>query len=59
MEGVWCKEQRCVERLFGGQLDEDIRRLHEIVGVFTDFDGHHADPHVALVVMPVLALLAE
>ena len=59
MECVWREEQRRIERLIGGQIDEDVGGLHEVVGVFADFDGHHSDPHVALMVVPVLALLAE
>ena len=45
--------------MVGGQLDEDVCGWHEIVGVFTGFDGHHSDPHITLMVVPVLALFPE
>ncbi len=36
-----------------------LRALHEIVGVFSRLNRHHADPDVSLTVVPVLALFAK
>ena len=59
VESIRCEELRRVERVVGWQLDVDVCSLHEVVGIFSGLDGHHPDPHIALTIVPVLALFAE
>ena len=59
MEGIWREEHRGVECLVSRQLDVEVCALHEIVGVLSGFDCHHAGPDITLMVMPVLAVFAE